>query len=254
MTPSTSGFAPMTERPTAAGREVPVRVCALDAYGTLLDVDAAARRAAEEPGYEALSGRWAQIAKNWRTRQLQYTWLRSLAGEYADFWKITQESLEWALDAEGLAGEAALRSRLLELYWELESFPEVGKTLSQLREAGHALAVLSNGTEKMLEAALRNAGIEGDLDAILSVDKVGVYKPHPRVYAMVGEAFDCEPGSVVFVSSNGWDAAAGRGFGFRAIWANRENIPMERLPWWPEAVVPDLSAVPGAVAAMSVPA
>ena len=153
-------------------------------------------------------------------RQLEYTWLRTIAGVHADFWQVTQEALDWTLEREGLDDRPEIRDRLLDLYWTLDAYVEVPAALAHLQEEGHALAILSNGSEKMLAAAVEAAGIGDLLEATLSVDQVGVFKPDARVYAMVGAHFGIVPAAVAFVSSNGWDAAAAAGYGFRSIWVN----------------------------------
>ncbi len=218
-----------------------VSVCVFDAYGTLFDVNAAARAAARED--EALARCWPRLAADWRARQLQYTWIRALAGAHADFWQVTAEALDWAMEASGLE-DRHLRERLLALYRELAAFPEVPEVLAALRGAGMATAILSNGSPGMLESAVKSAGIGDLLDDVLSVEAVGIFKPAPAVYALVTQAFSCAPGDVLFVSSNGWDAAAARGFGFRSVWANRAGEPVDRLPWKPDLILPDLRGVP----------
>ena len=220
-----------------------ITTCVFDAYGTLFDVSAAAREAAGEAGREALADIWPQIAANWRTKQLQYTWLRAVAGAHTDFWRVTQDGLDWALEAAGLADDAELRERLLALYWELSAYPEVPAMLAALKKAGMQTAILSNGAPDMLAGAVKSAGIGDLLDDVLSVESVGVFKPHASVYAMVTERFSCPPEAVLFVSSNGWDAAAAAGFGFRCAWANRSGEPMDRLPWKPDLVLPDLTTI-----------
>ncbi len=215
-----------------------------DAYGTLFDVSAPARRLAAEPDGAVLSGRWEGLARDWRAKQLQYTWLRTIAGAYADFDTVTGDALDWALERSSLAGDAALRARLLALYRELDAYPEVPAMLAALRAAGHPTAILSNGSPGMLDAAIAAAGLGGAFDAVLSVEDVGRYKPASAVYAMVGERFGVAPGDVLFVSANGWDASCGAGFGFRTIWANREGAPIDRLPWRPDHILADLRAVP----------
>lgn len=224
-----------------------ITTCVFDAYGTLFDVAAAARRAAAEPGREAFAEKWPAIAATWRLKQLQYTWLRAAAGVHADFWKVTQDGLDYALEAHGMQ-DAGLRERLLGLYWELDAYPEVPDMLRALKAQGRATAILSNGSPDMLAGAVQAAGIGELLDAVLSVEAVGVFKPHPSVYALVGEHFGCSRREVLFVSSNGWDACAGAGFGFHTVWANRAGEPMDRLPWRPRHVVPDLTAIPGIAA------
>ena len=229
----------------ASGRAI--EACVFDAYGTLFDVGAAARRVAAESGLGIFQERWPEIAQAWRVRQLEYTWLRTIAGVHADFWQVTQEALDWTLEREGLDDRPEIRDRLLDLYWTLDAYVEVPAALAHLQEEGHALAILSNGSEKMLAAAVEAAGIGDLLEATLSVDQVGVFKPDARVYAMVGARFGIVPAAVAFVSSNGWDAAAAAGYGFRSIWVNREGTPVERLPWRPECMVADLSQVPDVV-------
>ncbi|MCE2522485.1 MAG: haloacid dehalogenase type II [Rhodobacteraceae bacterium] len=218
--------------------------CAFDAYGTLFDVAAAARQAAAEPGNERLSESWRTVAANWRIKQLSYTWLRAVTGAHADFWQVTCDSLDWAMDAAGLAGDDVLRERLLDLYWQLSAFPEVHGMLSELKRAGHAVAILSNGTPEMLRAAVDAADLTELVGALLSVEEVGVFKPNHSVYKLATAHFRCTPAEILFVSSNGWDAAAAAGFGFRSIWVNRNDEPIERLPWKPHAVVCDLTGIP----------
>jgi 2-haloacid dehalogenase len=221
-----------------------IKVVVFDAYGTLFDVNAAARLAAEEPGRAALAAVWPQVARDWRLKQLQYSWLRAVTGAHADFWTVTQDGLDWALEAAGLGGDAELRERLLALYWQLEAYAEVPGMLAALRDAGLGTAILSNGAPAMLDAAVESAGIGDLIDAVLSVEAVGVFKPARAVYDLVGETFGVPPGAVLFVSSNGWDAAAGAGYGFDTVWVNRAGEPMDRLPWTPRRVLPDLSRIP----------
>jgi len=225
-----------------------VTTCIFDAYGTLFDVAAAARQAAAEPGREKLAQSWEALARDWRLKQLQYTWLRAVADAHTDFWQVTQDGLDWALEANGL-NDPELRERLLALYWELSAYPEVPEMLAALKAAGLNTAILSNGSPEMLHAAVQSAGIGEFLDDVLSVQDVGVFKPHKSVYQMVLDRFGGTPRDVLFVSSNGWDAAAAAGFGFRCVWANRAGEPMDRLPWQPDHVLPDLSKVPELAAA-----
>ena len=223
---------------------MPKAVCVFDAYGTLFDVAAAARRAASQGGNERLAGVWETVAAAWRLKQLQYTWLRAVSGAHADFWQVTCDGLDWALESAGLAGDAALRGQLLELYRELDAYPEAPETLAALRANGHPTAILSNGSPSMLADAVGAAGIGGSLDCVISVEEAGVFKPHRSVYELVTERFQCAPRQVLFVSSNGWDAAAASGFGFTAVWVNRSGEPAERLPWLPEHSLSDLRGVP----------
>lgn len=221
-----------------------ITTCAFDAYGTLFDVSAAARQAAQEPGFARLAECWQSLSANWRLKQLQYTWLRATANRHADFWDVTQDGLDWALEAAGLDGDAALRDRLMQLYRELDAYPEAPGVLRALKDKGLNTAILSNGSPGMLADAIRSAGLDGALDAALSVEDVGVYKPADAVYEMVGARFDCAPGEVLFVSSNCWDACAAAGFGFKSVWVNRAGEPMDRLHAKPAHVLDDLSRVP----------
>ena len=222
---------------------MPAPTCVFDAYGTLFDVAAAARRLAEERAGTPFAARWAEVAELWRQKQLAYSWLRQITGHYADFWQLTEDSLDWALEATDLA-HPDLRARLLALYEELDAYPEVAAALRKLKEAGAATAILSNGSARMLSTAVASAGIGELLDDVLSVETVGVFKPDPRVYGMVGHRFGVAPGEVLFVSSNGWDVAGAALHGFRTAWVNRRGEPVDRLPGRPDHVLPDLSGLP----------
>lgn len=215
-----------------------------DAYGTLFDVAAAAREAAAEPGREAFAQRWQAVASDWRSKQLQYTWLRAVTGDHTNFWDVTKDGLDWALDANELAGDPDLRERLLALYWELSCYPEVPAMLSALKTAGHTTAILSNGSPDMLEGAVKSAGISDMLDATLSVEDVQIFKPAAVVYDLVGQKLGADKSEVLFVSSNGWDAACATGYGFATAWVNRAGEPVERLPWRPAHVLSDLRTIP----------
>lgn len=223
---------------------MPITTAVFDAYGTLFDVAAAARTAATEPNRDALTACWQKLANDWRLKQLQYTWLRAVADAHGDFWDVTQDGLEWALENNGLQGDVELRERLLQLYWELAAYVEVPAMLKSLKDAGLNTAILSNGSPKMLDGAVQSAGIGDLLDAVLSVEDVQVFKPHKSVYDLVVKRFNCTPDKVLFVSSNGWDAAAAAGYGFYTTWVNRAGEPMDRLPWTPQQVLSDLSTIP----------
>ncbi|MBN9886823.1 haloacid dehalogenase type II [Salipiger abyssi] len=220
-----------------------ITTCVFDAYGTLFDVAAAARGAAETPGREALAAVWQALAEDWRRKQLEYSWLRAITGEHVSFWQVTQDGLDWAMERHGL-DDPALREALLALYWELAAYPEVPALLARLTEAGKRCAILSNGSPDMLSGAVESAGIGGFLDAVLSVEEVGVFKPARAVYDMVGERFGTVPGEVLFVSSNGWDAAGAAAYGFRTAWVNRAGLPLDRLPARPQHVLSELSPIP----------
>ena len=212
-----------------------------DAYGTLLDVDAAAREAAAEPGMEALKENWLPIAKGWRERQLRYSWLCSMMGKYEDFWELTTLALDATLEEHALASNDKVRARLLSLYSELSAYEEVPEVLANLKAAGHKLAVLSNASPNMLVKAVEAAGISEWFDELLSVDVLKCYKPTPAVYQLVTERFECKPSEVTFFSSNNWDVSGAGAFGFRTIWVNRTGAAWDKLPGKPDRIVKSIS-------------
>jgi len=218
-----------------------IQVCAFDAYGTLFDVNSAAQQARD-----ALGEKWQPLAEIWRTKQLQYTWLRSLMGRHADFWQVTGDALDFALGSLKL-DDPRLRARLMDLYLKLDAYPEVKEVLGRLKGAGKRIAILSNGSPQMLAAAVRNAGITQLLDAVLSVEEAGIYKPHRSVYQIVVDRFGVAPARVCFVSSNAWDAYAGKAFGFRVAWCNRFGQLPERLPEKPDMEIATLAELPEVV-------
>lgn len=211
-----------------------------DAYGTLFDLASAARRAAAEPGGAALAAVWPRLAADWRRKQLEYTWLRSMIGEHADFAAVTAQSLDWTLEAHGLT-DPALRARLLGLFDELSPFPEVPEVLTNLRASGYRLAILSNGTPAMLASATTAAGIADRFEAVLSVETVRIYKPAHQVYGLIEATLGVRPQHALFVSANGWDIAGAAHFGLWTAWANRDNAPEDRLPQRPWRTIPDLT-------------
>ena len=217
---------------------MPITTVVFDAYGTLFDVTAAARRAAGEDA--SLVPLWPRLAEDWRRKQLEYTWLRTIAGPYADFATVTADALDWAMAAQGL-DDPELRARLLALYDRLDAYPEVAETLARLREAGLRLAILSNGSPAMLAAAVRAADLAESFDAVLSVDAVRLFKPHAAVYALVEAHLGTRPQDVLFASSNGWDIAGAARFGFHTAWINRAGLPQDTLPQRPQHVIADLA-------------
>ncbi len=227
---------------------MPITTCVFDAYGTLFDVTAAAREVAAEPGFEDLGDQWPKLASDWRLKQLQYSWLRAITDEHTDFWEVTENALEWALQASGLLDDKKLRERLLQLYWELSAYEEVPNMLRKLKARGLNTAILSNGSPAMLQGAVDSAHIGGLLDDILSVEAVGIFKPDRRVYELVTKRFSCAPDEVLFVSSNGWDAAGASGFGFQTAWVNRASEPVDRLPHIPHHELSDLTTIPNLTA------
>ena len=229
---------------------MPITTCVFDAYGTLFDVAGAARNAAAQPGAGDLAQMWPRLAEDWRRKQLEYTWQRALTRQHTDFRTVTAEALEWAIEASGLT-DPALHPRLMALYDVLPAYPEVPAMLSALKADGLQTAILSNGSPDMLAAAVGSAGIGADLDTVLSVETVGVFKPDPQVYALVRDAFSVPPDQVLFVSSNGWDVAGAAAFGFVTVWVNRASAPVDRLPHRPTHILPDLSLIPSLASAQS---
>ena len=230
-----------------------IKACVFDAYSTLFDVAAAAREAATEPDYTDFAAHWPKVAENWRLKQLQYTWLRAITGAHTDFWQVTKDGLDWALEASSLHTNAKLRERLLALYWELSAYPEVPEVLTKLKTAGLTTAILSNGSPNMLQGAVRSAQLGAMLDYVLSVEEVGIFKPATAVYNLVSERLDCTKSEVLFVSSNGWDAAGATGHGFTSAWVNRSGEPIDRLPWKPQHILSDLQLIPTLVGTENVP-
>jgi len=223
---------------------MPITTVVFDAYGTLFDVAAAARECASEPGREALAAKWQKLAADWRTKQIEYTWWRAVSDAHTDFWQVTQDGLDFALELNGLDGDAELRERLLALYWQLSAYPEVPAMLAALKSQGFATAILSNGSPDMLNGAVSSAGLGEVLDDVLSVQETGIFKPHKSVYDLVMKRFNCTPEQVLFVSSNCWDACAAVKQGFKTAWVNRAGVPMERLPWTPQITLKDLTTIP----------
>ncbi len=219
-----------------------ITTCIFDAYGTLFDVNAAARAVAAEPGQESFAEVWPEVSANWRAKQLQYTWLRAVTGDHCDFWQVTQDGLDWALEAAGLE-DAELREALLGVYWRLPAYPEVPAMLAALKAAGMSTGILSNGSPDMLTGAVESAGVGAHLNAVLSVEDVGIFKPAAQVYDMVEARFGCTREQVLFVSSNGWDAGCATAYGFTTLWVNRAGDPVDRLPGRPAHMARDLTGV-----------
>ncbi|MEJ2229076.1 MAG: haloacid dehalogenase type II [Alphaproteobacteria bacterium] len=215
-----------------------IAACIFDAYGTLFDFGSAVMRCPDVPEDK----RTALIAL-WRDKQLQYTWLRSLQGHYADFWQVSGDALDFALDSLGIAS-ADLRGKLMDLYLKLDTFPEVPDMLRQLRQDGFRMAILSNGSPAMLEALIQGAELEGLFDAVLSVDAVQVFKTDPRVYQYALDTLGLRAEQISFQSSNAWDAFAASAFGMRVVWCNRYGQLSERLPGKPDHEIPTLAELP----------
>lgn len=220
-----------------------IKACVFDAYGTLFDFAAATRGCRDELGDDI-----DRLTALWRDKQLQYTWLRALQGQHADFWQVTGDALDFALETLGLT-TPGLRDRLMSLYLTLDTFPEVPEVLERLKRAGLRTAILSNGTPAMLAAAVKGAKLDGVLDAVLSVEEVGVYKPHPSVYQMAVDRLGVPAAAISFQSSNAWDAFAASAFGMQVVWCNRYGQRHERLPGRPDREIRTLAELPALVGA-----
>src|SRR3954463_1254560 len=200
---------------------MPIRAFVFDAYGTLFDVHAAIARHRDAAGPEA--DRFSEI---WRSKQLEYAWLLSAAGHYVDFWTLTERALDYAF-ARFPTVARTLREKLLDAYFKLDAFPDARAALTALKARGMKTAILSNGNPRMLQGAVDAAGIGNDLDAVLSVDAIGIYKPRQGVYALATAAFGVAPADIAFVSSNRWDVMGATAFGLQCVWVNRANAPEE---------------------------
>jgi 2-haloacid dehalogenase len=221
-----------------------VRACVFDAYGTLFDVGSAAAACRDA----ALGDRAAALSALWREKQLQYTWLRALEGRHVDFWRVTGDALDFALETLKI-DDPQLRSRLMNLYLTLAAYPEVPGVLKLLKAVGLTIAILSNGSPAMLRAAVDGAGIGAMVDALLSVEEVGVYKPHPKVYQLAVDRLALDAKAICFQSANAWDAYAASAFGLRVVWCNRQRQQPERLPGRPDYEISSLAELPALVGA-----
>jgi len=215
-----------------------IKACVFDAYGTLFDVHSAVGKHRARLGDVA-----DQVSAVWRTKQLEYTWLRSLMGRHADFWQVTREALDFAFEMHAVK-DSELGADLMEAYLQLTCYPEVPAALAELKERGFQIAILSNGTPAMLEAAVKNSRLEEVIPQIFSVETVGVFKPDARVYQIAVDKLSLKPEEIVFQSSNAWDAAGAAAFGLKVAWINRFGQSPERLPGKPQVEIKDLSELP----------
>lgn len=198
--------------------------CVFDAYGTLVDFESGVRRVRDKLGDKADA-----LSRLWRDKQLQYTWLRSQMGRHQDFWHVTGDALDFAMAALDLA-DPPIRAELMQLYLQLKAYPEVADALRRVKRAKLRTAILSNGSPTMLAAVVNSAGLHQFIDTVLSVEEVGIFKPHPSVYQLVPDRMAVRPENVCFLSANGWDAHGAAAFGFKVLWINRAGAPRERLP------------------------
>ena len=214
-----------------------VRNAVFDAYGTLFDVHSVASP------YQARLGEEAQaVSALWRTKQLEYTWLRSLMQCYVDFWKVTQDALDYAMDSHGI-DDNSLRKDLLSAYHKLSCYAEVPETLSKIKQIGLGTAILSNGSPEMLQAGVSNSNQEKVLESIISVNTIEIFKPSPKVYQLAIDKLGCNKEEILFFSSNAWDVSGAATFGFQTVWVNRFAQAKERLPGTPVLEINSLDAV-----------
>ena len=215
-----------------------IRACVFDAYGTLFDVHGPIRKHAAEIGPKAEELSWL-----WRQKQLEYSWLRSLMGVHADFWHVTGDALDYALEALAI-DDPGLKDELMALYLKLDAYPEAKEALAAVKSRSLLTAILSNGSPSMLDSAVRASGLDRHIDLVLSVEDVGIYKPSRRVYRHALHKFQfAEAAAVCFVSANPWDAQGAAHFGFQAVRVDRLGLKDERIPGKPAAVIADLSGL-----------
>ncbi len=215
-----------------------IEACVFDAYGTLFDFNSP---------LEARRGRLGdapdRFAELWRRKQLEYSWLRSLMGRHADFWKVTGEALDYAMAAHGI-DDPGLRAELMQLYLELDAYPDAPDVVSRLKQTGYRTAILSNGSPTMLTAAVNRAALNEAFDTVLSVEECAIYKPHPTVYQYAADRVKTQAGHIAFLSANAWDVAGAAAFGFKVVWVNRTGAAPENLPGAPVAEIRSLEELP----------
>ena len=211
-----------------------IKAIIFDAYGTLFDVNSAAEKCKEKIG-----DKWESFANYWRTTQLEYTWLRSLMGKHKDFWQVTEDSLDKSMRAFDI--KISMKNELLNLYKFLSTFDEVPRSLKTLKEKKYKLAILSNGTPKLLNELIKNNDLENLFDDIFSVEEVGVYKPDSRVYDIPIKKYRIKKNEIAFLSANTWDVSGGGNFGYNSIWVNRSNNIFDNLDYKPKYEIKDLN-------------
>ena len=221
-----------------------IELCVFDAYGTLFDFNSAVAR------HRAVIGPKADaLAEMWRSKQIQYTWLRNGMNAYAPFWQVTGEALDHCFRALAI-GDRSVREMLMGAYLELDSFPEVPAMLERLGRAGLRAAILSNGNPDMLDPMVRASGLAERFEAVISVDAARVFKVDRRAYELVEARCGVTPDKVCFLSSNCWDAHGAAHFGFRTVWINRAGAPDDNLPGSTVAQLKDLAGLPALLGAL----
>ncbi len=210
-----------------------IKACIFDAYGTLFDVNSAASKCKER-----LGSKWESFSNAWRTTQLEYTWLRSLMKKHKNFWEITEDSLDHAMETFKIKKE--MRNELLDLYKKLSPYSEVTDCLKGLKEKKIKISILSNGTPDLLKGLIESNNIQNYFDDIFSIESVGIYKPDSKVYEMPIKKYNCKPENICFMSSNTWDVSGGGVFGYNAVWVNRFNKVFDKLSYKPKFVINNL--------------
>tara|TARA_Y100001970_G_scaffold238681_1_gene300074 strand:+ start:299 stop:961 length:663 start_codon:yes stop_codon:yes gene_type:complete len=205
-----------------------------DAYGTLFDVNSAAKKCRDKIG-----DRWEGFANYWRTTQLEYTWLRSLMDRHKNFWQVTEDSLDKSMKTFKI--NISMKYEILELYKTLSTFPEVKKVLIKLKEKNYKLAILSNGTHAQLNELVKSNNLESIFDKIFSIDEVGIYKPSSKVYDIPVKKFKIQKDEIIFLSANTWDVSGGGNYGYNSIWLNRNNDIFDSLDYTPQNQIKNLS-------------
>ena len=217
-----------------------IKALIFDAYGTLFDVNSVVSL-----GEQLFPGQGAALSQMWRTKQLEYTWLRSVMGRYEDFWQVTQSALDVSCKALGLSAPPSTQDKLMDAYLHLQPYPDAGEALRSL--SVYKLSILSNGTPKMLEAVVRSSGLDNVFSHVMSVDGLKIFKPSPRVYELARKTLGLEKSTIGFVSSNCWDAIGAKAFGFRTFWVNRANSSVDELGFLPDVVAKTLRELAGSL-------
>ena len=213
-----------------------IKAIIFDAYGTLFDVNSAAKKCKDKIG-----DKWESFANYWRTTQLEYSWLRSLMNRHKDFWQITEDSLDKSIKAFKI--DNSMRNELLDLYKILSTFPEVHEVLKNLKEKKYKLAILSNGTPSLLNELVKSNNLDNIFDDIFSIEEVGVYKPDSKVYDIPIKKYQIQKNEVVFLSANTWDVSGGGNYGYNAVWVNRNNNIFDNLDFKPVHEIENLKDI-----------
>ena len=211
-----------------------IKAIIFDAYGTLFDVNSAAEKCKDKIG-----DKWEGFANNWRTTQLEYTWLRSLMNRHQDFWKVTEDSLDKSMQIFKI--DPSMKNELLNLYKVLSTFSEVKGVLNELKKKNYKLAILSNGTPSLLNELVKSNNLDNIFNDIFSIEEVKVYKPHPKVYNIPIEKYQIQKNEVAYLSANTWDVSAGGNYGFNPVWVNRKNSIFDKLDYVPKYQIENLS-------------